>query len=506
MEHSTELTLSYQALATFVFYILLMLGIGVIASRFSSKGISNFFIGGRKMSGLVVAMSAVVSGRSAWLLLGFTGMAWHMGLSALWAAVGYIVVELFLFLFYASRLRRFSGRYDCITLPDFFSERFHDPKGYVRLVVVSIILVFMVAYVSAQFVAGGKAFSASFGLDYTWGLIITTVIILLYVVLGGFLAVSLSDTIQAFIIVLALIVLPVKSIIDLGGWSSFVSVVAAVDDGVLFNPMALSAGMMIGFLGIGLGSPGNPHVIARYMSLRRGGSFGSVALMGTVANVLMAVGALFIGLAGRAYFPSVAGLPAGDVENLYPTLAWYHLHPILFGLVVASVFSAIMSTADSQLLVAASSVVRDIYEKLIKKGEPVSQKRLVWLSRMVILVIVILSVVLGWVAGQLVFWLVLFAWAGLGAAFGPTTILALFWRKTSRAGVIAGAITGAATVIIWNQVPVLSEFIYELVPAFALATLVTVVVSLLAPSENPARAEEMFRIMSCYEESDPSEE
>jgi len=494
MEQGIELVMDYQALATFIVYILLMLGIGLIASRFSSKGISNFFIGGRRMSGLIVAMSSVVSGRSAWLLLGFTGMAWGMGLAALWAAVGYIVVELFLFLFYATRLRRFAGRYDCITLPDFFAERFHDPRGWLRGIVVVIILIFMVAYVSAQFVAGGKAFSASFGLDYSWGLIITTIIILLYVVLGGFLAVSLSDTIQAFIILIALLVLPVKSIIDLGGWQSFMDALRP-----LGGAFALSAGAMIGFLGIGLGSPGNPHIVARYMSLRPGGSFPKVALMGTLANVLMAVGALFIGLSGRAYFPDLAGLPGGDGENLYPTLAWLHLHPILFGLVVASIFSAIMSTADSQLLVAASCVVRDIYEKLVMKGEPIPQKTLVMMSRGVILVIVILAVILGWVAGQLVFWLVLFAWAGLGAAFGPTTILALFWKRTSAKGVMAGAISGAATAIIWNQVPVLKAAIYELVPAFLIATVVTVVVSLLYPSETPNKVNEMFEAMKVDE-------
>ena len=493
MEQSAELVLNFQALATFVFYIFLMIIIGVIASRFSSEGISNFFIGGRKMSGLIVAMSAVVSGRSAWLLLGFTGMAWTMGMPAIWAAVGYIAVELFLFLSYAGRLRRFSGKYDCITLPDFFTERFSDPKGYLRLVVVTIILIFMVAYVSAQFVAGGKAFSASFNLEYNWGLIITTLIILIYVILGGFLAVSLSDTIQAFIIIIALLVLPVKSIIDLGGWHTFTEMLRATGDGAFMDPLALSAGAMIGFLGIGLGSPGNPHIIARYMSLRKEGSFRLVALMGTLANILMAVGALFIGLAGRLYFPEAAGLPAGDTENLYPILAWQHLHPIFFGIVVASIFSAIMSTADSQLLVAASSVVRDIYEKMLMKGQPVTQKRLVLMSRIVIFVIVVIALLLGWVAGKLVFWLVLFAWAGLGAAFGPTTILALYWKRTSRAGVIAGIITGAATVIIWDRIPALKAMMYELVPAFIMAAAVTIVVSLLYPSEKREKVEEAFR-------------
>jgi len=488
----SELTIDYRALITFLLYIALMLAIGFIASRFSSKGISNFFIGGRRLSGLVVAMSAVASGRSAWLLLGFTGMAYTKGLSAMWAVVGYIVVEFFLFFYYASRLRNFTEKFDCITLPDFFSERFNDPKGILRVIVVVVILVFMVAYVSAQFVAGGKALSASFNVDYTSSLLITAAIILVYVVLGGFLAVSVNDTIQAFIIITALLIVPIKSIIDLGGWDNFVEMLASIHSGSFFDPFALSAGAMIGFLGIGLGSPGNPHIIVRYMALRKEGSFSMVALMGTAANVLMASGALLIGLVGRLYYPEVSDLVASDTENLYPMLAWHHLHPVFFGLVIASIFAAIISTADSQLLVTTSSVVRDIYEKLWMKKKQVSQKRLVLLSRAVILLNVLLALILGWVAGELIFWLVLFAWAGLGAAFGPSTILALYWKKTSKTGVFAGIVTGAVTVITWNQVPFLKEMMYELVPAFILSALVTIAASYIWPSESKERTERMF--------------
>jgi sodium/proline symporter len=491
---SVDLVLSYKALITFMVYIALVLLIGVIASRFSSKGLSNFFIGGRQMSGLVVAMSAVASGRSAWLLLGFTGMSFTMGVSAVWAAFGYIVVEFLLFFFYAVRMRKFTEKYDCITLPDFFSERFSDPKGFLRVTVVIIILIFMVAYVSAQFVAGGKAFSASFDLDYQNGLLITTALILIYVVLGGFLAVSVNDTIQAFIIIIGLLVVPIKSIIDIGGWSRFTELLMATHSGSFVDPFALSIGAMVGFLGIGLGSPGNPHIIARYMSLKKKGNFKMVALMGTLANILMAVGALFIGLVGRLYFPDASMLPDGDTENLYPILAWQHLNPVFFGLVIASIFAAIISTADSQLLVAASSVVRDIYEKMMMKNRSVSQKRLVLMSRAMIFTLVMLGLFLGWIAGDLVFWLVLYAWAGLGAAFGPTTILALYWKRTSTAGVIAGILSGAFTVIVWNRIDFLREMIYELVPAFILATIVTIVVSYFTPSETSEKVEQMFDI------------
>jgi sodium/proline symporter len=475
---------------SFVLYIFLIIAIGFLSSRFSSAGISNYFIGGRKMGRLIVAMSAVVSGRSAWLLLGFTGMAWTMGLAALWAVVGYIIVEFFLFFYYAVRIRRFTEKYDCITLPDFFTTRFHDQKGHLRFLVVLIIIVFMVAYVSAQFVAGGKAMATSFNIDYRYGLLITSGIILVYVVLGGFLAVSVNDTIQAFIIIFALVIVPVKSIIDFGGWGQFVSMLSKEDSGMFINPLALSAGAMIGFLGIGLGSPGNPHIISRYMSIKSSRSLPSAAVIGTLANIIMAGGALFVGLAGRLYFPEAGALPDADTENLYPVLARGHLHPVIFGLVIASIFAAIVSTADSQLLVAGSAMVRDIYEKWIMKNKPVSQKKLVFLSRVMITLLVITALIMGWVAGELVFWLVLFAWAGLGASFGPTSILALYWKRTTLQGVIAGIITGAATVFIWNQVTFLKEMMYELVPAFALAFIVTILVSL--STREPENSQEMM--------------
>lgn len=487
-----QIAVDSYAIMAFIGYLLLVIGIGVYATRYSSKGISEFFIAGRKMHRFVVALSAVVSGRSAWLLLGVTGMAYKMGVAAVWAVVGYIVVELFLFLFYARRLRCFSEAYDCITLPDFFVARFGDPNGWLRIVLVFVILIFMVSYVSAQFVGGGKAFSASFHLNQTVGLLLTAGIVLLYTMLGGFLAVSLTDMFQAFFMLFALVILPVIAIADKGGLREVLQQLQTLNPN-LIDPYALSAGAMIGFVGIGFGSPGNPHILARYMSIRDADQLRYSAVVGTVWNVLMAWGALFIGLAGRTYFPDVTLLPGEDTENLYPILAQQHLHPLLFGVVVASIFAAIMSTADSQLLVAASSVVRDIYEKLIHKSVLLSQQRLVLYSRVVVVVLVMLALGLGMIAQKLVFWLVLFAWAGLGAALGPTSILALYWPRTTRTGIFAGLLTGTLTTIIWYYTPALKAQLYELVPAFILSALVTLLVSRL--TQPPREVEKMFKAM-----------
>lgn len=473
-----DIVVDQYAVYAFLGYLALLIGIGIYSARFSSSGISEFFIGGRKMNKLVIALSAVVSGRSAWLLLGVTGLVYMRGLSAIWALVGYISVELILFLTYAKRLREFSEQYDCITVPDFFAERFDDKNGTLRVILVSVFLIFMVSYVSAQFVAGGKAFSSSFGLDQDTGIALSAVIILLYTVLGGFLAVSLTDTIQAFFMIFALVFLPVIAINDLGGWSVMIQQLN-VQDITLLDPLALSAGVFIGFVGIGLGSPGNPHILTRYMAIDDPKQLRFAAAVGTFWNVVMAIGAVLIGLAGRAYFPDVAMLPSTDEENLYPFLAQLHLNPVLFGIVIASIFAAIMSTADSQLLVAASSVVRDVYDKLIKKDEEIPQKQLVLYSRIVVVVLVGVALVFGWFAEELVYWLVLFAWAGLGASLGPTSILALYWKGTTKKGVIAGILTGTAVTIIWELIPVLNDNLYELIPAFFASALVTIVVSKL---------------------------
>ncbi len=487
-----EITANPYAVASFVVYLLIVIGIGVISARFSSTGVGHFFVGGRKMHRFVVALSAVVSGRSAWLLLGVTGMAYSIGANAVWAVVGYIVAEMFLFLFYAKRLRRFSEAYDCVTVPDFYAARFGDRSGALRTILIVIILIFMVGYVSAQFVGGGKAFAGSFGLSPTTGVILTAAIVVVYTSVGGFLAVSLSDTLQACIMIAALVIVPATALADRGGLTAVLSELQSFDP-TLVDPFALAAGVGIGFLGIGLGSPGNPHIIVRYMSIADPDQLRFSAVVGTVWNVVMAWGALFIGLVGRAYFPDLAMLPEGDTEQLYPILAQQQLPPVFFGVVVASIFAAIISTADSQLLVAASSVVRDFYEKILHRDDVVPQKRLVLYSRIMVVLLVVGALIFGVLAEQLVFWLVLFAWAGLGAAIGPTSILALFWRRTTRAGVMAGLVTGTVVTIAWEKIPYLASRMYELVPAFLAALLVTVAVSWL--TRPPEDTEQLFAAM-----------
>jgi sodium/proline symporter len=470
------------AVFAFAGYLLAVIAVGVYASRFASRGIAEFFLGGRKLKSFVVALSAVASGRSAWLLVGVTGMAYARGISTVWSVVGYTVAELLLFLTVAVRLRRYSEEHGAITLPDFLESRFNDSSHMLRSVSAVVILVFMVIYVAAQLDGGGKTFSASFGISHFQGVLLTACIVWLYTLLGGFLAVALTDVLQAMFMLVGLLIVPLIAILDFGGFRAVIQAVR-LQDAAMLDPFALSIGALVGFLGIGLGSTGNPHILVRYMSINDPARLRVSAVWSTVWNVLMATGAIAIGLVGRAYFPEQSSLPNGDTENLFPHLAQLHLPPLFFGLVIAAIVAAIMSTADSQLLVAASAVVRDLYQKLLHRGKDIDPERLVLLSRIMITVLMVAAIGLREVASDLVFWLVLFAWGGLGASFGPALILSLYWKGTTRWGVLAGLLAGTAVTIVWNQTASLKAELYELIPAFFLSFFLIIIVSKLTQSQ-----------------------
>ncbi|MGB9590096.1 MAG: sodium/proline symporter, partial [Candidatus Hydrothermia bacterium] len=465
---------SMVALA-FALYFLVILFVGFLSARRSSRSVADFFLGGRRMGSWVVALSAVASGRSAWLVLGLSGMAYTKGVSAVWACVGYIIVELLLFIFLGRRLRNFTGEKGDITLPDFLESRFSSPA--LRVISVIILLAFLTTYLGAQMLGGGKAFLGSLNIPQGWGLVLTAGIVFVYTIVGGFYAVSYTDVIQALFMILGLVVLPVVALVHQGGIQPILETLRALDPR-LVDPWTLGAGGTIGLLGIGLGSPGNPHILVRYMSARDTDILRKSALIGTVWNVIMAWGAVMVGLVGRKIFPLANMLVNSDPENLYSALAQSYFHQFLFGLVMAAVFAAIMSTVDSQLLVASSAVARDIYQRFW--GRRASERVMVWLSRGSVVLITGVALVLGYIGrnSQLVFWFVLLAWAGLGAAFGSVVILGLYWKRATAPGAIAGLLVGAITVFAW-KLSGLSGFIYELVPAFILATVAVFVFSFL---------------------------
>lgn len=480
------------ALAAFILYVLMMVSVGIISARFSSKGIGEFFLGGRKMKSFVVALAAVTSGRSAWLLIGVSGLAFTRGVSAVWAVVGYIVVELFMFVFPGKRLRYFTGKMGDITIPDYMESRFEDRKHLLRLFSLIPILIFMTAYVSAQFNAGGKSLAASFNVTPFQGILITAAIVIFYTVLGGFVAVCWTDMLQGLFMIFALMILPVIAIIHFGGLGKLLSTLQNVSPGYI-DTFSISIGALISYLGIGFGSPGNPHILNKYMSIENPEKLNKTGLIGTIWNVLMAWGAVFIGLVGRAIYQDVVNLPNKDPENVYPLLGSQHLHPFLFGLTIAAIFAAIMSTASSQLLVASSAVVRDFYQKIMAKDKIIPEKRLVLTSRVITFLVALVALIFAAYANKLVFYLVLFAWGGLGAAFGPSIILSLYWKRITKEGVIAGILVGTITEIVWYLIPSLKAMVSEWVPAFILSFITVILVS--QTTRPPLRAEEFMQYM-----------
>jgi sodium/proline symporter len=466
------------AFSIFLFTLFLPVLVGFITLR-RMKSQSDFFIGGRAMDKFVVALSAVSSGRSSWLVLGVSGMAFLRGTGAVWAVAGYITAEMFQFIYIGRRLRRQTAAFDSLTLLDYFESRFDDRRQLIRIVGAVIIAIFITAYVAAQFVGGAKALSTALNIPVIAALGASGLLVLVYMVLGGYVAVAYNDVIRAVILILGLVIFPVYGLIKIGGFSVMIDTLARLNP-ALIDPFSLGVGVIVGFLGIGLGSPGQPHIVVRYMSIDDPDKLRISAVIGTFWNVVMGWGAVFIGLLGRAMIPDVQRLPEADPEVIYLVLSSQFFGPVLYGLIIGGIFAAILSTADSQLLVVASTFVRDVYEKILKKGQPIAETRKLKISRTVVIFSGLLALIMAYLAQDLIFWLVLFAWGGLGAAFGTTLIFALYWKKTTRTGIVAGMITGTLVIILWKLYLSDVTQIYELIPGFICAALAVVFGSLLS--------------------------
>lgn len=483
----------------FIGYFVMMLLIGVWTTRFSSAGVREYFVGGRSVSRFIVGLSAVASARSAWVFLALVGLAYTQGVSAIWYVVGFTIAEMFLFFFFAPKVRRFSEQTDAITVPDMLAARLGDRLNILRVVIVVTILLFFLPYISAQFVGGGKSLAGAFRLEESYGILITAGVIMIYTFLGGFMAVSITDTIQACFMLFGLITLPVIVIIREGG---LVAMLSQLDPGMI-DPMKITIGAWIGAVGLGLGSVGNPHITVRYMSIRDPDELRFSAVIATVWCVLMTWGAVFVGLAGRVAFPDKSALPDADPQKVFPVLTETFLHPVLAGMVLAAVFAAIMSTADSQLLVTVSALVRDFYQKTLGGARRLSERGLVLLSRSVVVALVFVAVYLGMgFSGQL-HDLIVLAWSGLGASLGPVMLMAFLWKRTTLLGAIGAMIAGVATVLVWTKLELFIDgkqqtlkaaYVDEIVPAFFVALIVGIVVSLI--SCPPDDAEHMLATMS----------
>lgn len=465
------------AFIIFAFTLTLPIIIGFFTVK-RTKDQSDFFIGGRAMDKFVVALSAVSSGRSAWLVLGLSGIAYTRGTGAVWAAVGYILAEMFQFIYIGQKLRTQTESLNALTLLDYFESKYDDRKHLIRITGVVIMSIFLTSYVAAQLNAGAKSLSTALDLPIILTLVISTLLILVYMVLGGYIAVAYNDVVRAVIMLIGLVIFPIYGLIKIGGLDVLLEILARLNPEYI-DPFSLGLGITIGYLGIGLGSPGQPHIIIRYMSINDPDKLRFSTVIGTFWNVIMAWGAVLIGLLGKAIVPAVEKLPEKDPEMIYLVLSSQYFGPILYGLLIGGIFAAILSTADSQLLVVASTFVRDLYEKILKKDSIMDESLKLKISRYIVLLSGILAMVLAYLAKEAVFWLVLFAWGGLGASFGTALILSLYWKGTNKHGIFAGMITGTMITIIWKLFLKAPTGIYELIPAFFCSALMIVIVSLL---------------------------
>ncbi len=496
---------SLQMLVSMVLYIMVVLFIGIYFAKRANESSENYYIGGRSLGPWVAAFSAEASDMSGWLLMGLPGLAYWTGLAdAFWTAIGLAIGTYINWLLVAKRLRHYSQvANNSITIPDFFSNRFHEKKKVIMMISSVLILVFFCVYASSCFVTCGKLFSAMFGFSYQSMMIVGVLLVVTYTFLGGFLAESASDFMQAIVMVLALVIILTLGIANAGGLGNvidnlnnipgfleFFSISSPVVDeaGVqvvqngtpLFNDAApYSALSAVSMLAWGLGYFGVPQVLLRFMAIRKADELKKSRRIGTVWVLISLGSSVVIGLIGRNLYPTALNT-ASDAENIFSLLASAMLHPVFAGLVMAGIFAATISSSDSYLLIASSAVAKNIYQGIFKKDA--TDKQVMKISRITMILIALFGAIIALDENSVIFSIVSFAWAGFGAAFGPLMLFSLFWKKTTRSGAIAGMLSGAAVVFIWNLFikPLGGIFaIYELLPAFIISSIVIVVVSLI---------------------------
>ena len=490
-----EINLEFETLLSLGIYFCAMIGIGIYAYRKTTNDVSGYMLGGRSLSPSVTALSAGASDMSGWMLMGLPGAMYITGVSSLWIAIGLVIGSFLNYLIVAPRLRTYTElANDSITLPDFFENRFEDKSRALRLVSSIVIIVFFTLYTSSGIVAGGKLFESSFGLSYELGLYVTAGVVVAYTLFGGFLAVSLTDFVQGCIMFIALVLVPIVVINNVGGFSTMHTSIQAI------NPELLNMFSGVGIIGIisamswGLGYFGQPHIIVRFMAIRSVKDLPTARRIGMTWMIVAICGAMATGFSGIVYVKST-GIALADPETIFILLSQVLFSPLISGFLLAAILAAIMSTISSQLLVTSSSLTEDFYKTFLHQDA--SDKQQVLVGRISVFLVAMVAIYLAYDRNSSILNLVSNAWAGFGAAFGPVVILSLFWKKMNRNGALAGMVTGAVTVLIWIYAPLtineqsLSATIYEIVPGFILSTMAIVLVSNATGQVSPS-IKEMF--------------
>ena len=454
---------------------------GIYSARFAHHTSSDFFLARRGLGAWVAALSASASAESGWVTLGLVGMGFKTGVGALWIIPGTLLAFLFNWIVIAPRLRRISDRNEAITLLDVLAGSFHGtPAKLIRWLGIVVIVIMLTTYVAAQFTAAAKTFQATFSWGYIPGVIAAAAIVIVYTVVGGFRAVAWTDVVQAAFMIAAMVLLPFMLVVYMGGFEVLWSRLLAIQEPSLVDPLAGKTGLaLVGFftlwLGIPLGYPGQPHVLIRFMATRDARAIKQASFISTAWVFFLFTGAVLLGIAARGWYGDMS-----DPEKVLPIVAMELLPGVLAGMVIAAVMAAVSSTADSQLLVSASSVSHDLYVRLLNRRP--SQMSRMMIHRGTVMLIGFAALLVALSDYRVIFHFVLYAWTGLGSAFGPGLILTLLWKRTTGWGVFSGMVVGAITTILWVEIPALKQLAYEMVPAFFLAFLAVVIVSLLTGS------------------------
>jgi len=491
---------------TMVVYMLIVICIGLYFSKRANESSENFFLGGRTIGPWVSALSAASSDMSGWLLMGLPGVAYFYGLSdAIWTAIGLGAGTIINWMVVAKRLRIYSEvAGDAITLPDFFSNRFKDTKNILLTLTALWIIVFFIVYAASCFVTTGKLFSTLFGYSYISMMIVGAAFVLFYTAVGGFLAESASDTMQATVMILALSFVLIMGTRAAGGISEVVNNARSIPgffeffgiasptmvDGVQQSqngvPLFGEAGKyrlytILSTLAWGLGYFGMPHVLLRFMAIRDEKEIKISTRISAVWVVISLTAAVFIGIIGRTLFPA-ALTTAGEAETIFILISQTLFHPVVAGLTMAGILAATISSADSYLLIGSSAVAKNIYQGIYKKDA--TDKQVMNVTRIILITITIIGMIIASDQNSIIFTIVAFAWAGLGATFGPVMLFSLFWKRTTIEGAIAGMVSGGVMVFVWKLIlkPMGGIFgVYELLPAFIFSCLVIYFVSKATP-------------------------
>lgn len=485
-------------LVTFLVYIFGMVLIGLFAYR-ATHNFGDYILGGRRMGSLVTALSAGASDMSGWLLMGLPGAIFISGISESWIAIGLIIGAYLNWKWVAGRLRVHTEvNHNALTLPDYFTHRFEDNSKLLRVISAVVILIFFTIYCASGVVAGARLFESTFNMSYGAALWAGAAATIAYTFIGGFLAVSWTDTVQASLMIFALILTPVMVILALGGIDTSLMVIEAKNPANLDMFKGLNFIAIISLMGWGLGYFGQPHILARFMAADSHHIIHSARRISMTWMILCLAGAVTVGFFGIAYFsnhPEQAGNVSQNSERVFIELAMLLFNPWIAGVLLSAILAAVMSTLSCQLLVCSSAITEDLYKPFLRKNA--SQKELVWVGRAMVLLVAVIAIALSANPENRVLGLVSYAWAGFGAAFGPVILISLLWPRMTRNGALFGMIVGAATVLIWKHYGFLG--LYEIIPGFLFNCVTIFVVSLLgrAPSkaitERFQQAETEFR-------------